>query len=69
MVSGTIVQREAPKDLVTPVPMYAIVSGKQPVLLGRVFADGEESTFRLTAPAGTRKVVLDPYDTVLTRPK
>jgi len=38
------------------------------VLLGQVFADGPETSFRLTAPAGTRKVVLDPYQTLLTRP-
>ena len=39
------------------------------VLLGRVFADGEESTFHLSAPAGTHKIVIDPYNTVLTAPK
>ena len=69
VVNGTILQHDASKDLVTSVPVYAIVAGKQPVLLGRVFADGEESTFRLPAPAGTHKIVLDPYDTVLTSPK
>jgi len=39
------------------------------LLLGRVFADGEESAFHITAPAGVRKVVLDPNETVLTYPK
>ncbi len=68
-VTGTIVQRQAPQDLVTSVPVYAITAGKQTVLLGRVFADGEETSFRLSAPAGTRKIVLDPFDTVLTSPK
>jgi len=67
-VTGTILQRDAPQDLVTSVPVYA-ASGKQLVLLGRVFADGEESTFHLSAPAGTHKIVLDPYETVLTSPK
>ena len=65
-VSGTILQRDGDKDLVTSVPVYGIVSGKQPILLGRVFADGEESTFHVAAPAGVRKIVLDPYETVLT---
>ena len=69
VVSGMIQQKDAPSDLVTSVPVYGVNSGKQPVLLGRVFADGEESSFRLTAPAGTRKIVLDPYDTILTAPK
>lgn len=69
IVSGTILQKDAPPELVTSVPVYAVLGGKQLVLLGRVFADGEESSFRLSAPAATRKVVLDPYETVLTRPK
>lgn len=68
MVSGSILQKDAPQDLVTAVPIYAVM-GKQLVLLGRVFADGEESSFRLSAPTGAHKIVLDPYDTVLTRPK
>lgn len=66
-VTGTILQKSAPDDLVTAVPVYASVSGKN-VLLGRVFADGPETQFHLTAPAGTHKVVLDPYQTLLTRP-
>ena len=68
IVSGTILQKGAPQNFVTPVPIYA-AQGKQLVLLGRVFADGDESSFRISAPAGTHKVVLDPYDTLLTRPK
>jgi hypothetical protein len=68
-ISGTILQKAAPDDLVTSVPVYAILAGKQSVLLGRVFADGQESSFRLNAPAGTRKIELDPYETVLTSPK
>ena len=69
VVSGTILQKDAPQDLVTSVPVYAVVAGKQTVLLGRVFADGEESSFRLAAPAGVRKIVLDPNETILTSPK
>jgi len=69
VVSGTILQKDAPQDLVTSVPVYAVVGAKQMVLLGRVFADGDESSFRLTTPAGAHKIVLDPYGTVLTAPK
>jgi len=69
VVTGTILQKGAPEDLVTSVPLYAVVSGKQTVLLGRVFADGEESSFRLVAPAGTHRIVLDPNGTILTSPK
>lgn len=69
VVSGTILQKDAAQDLVTSVPVYAVVAGKQPVLLGRVFADGEESSFRIAGPAGIHKIVLDPYETILTSPK
>jgi len=68
-VSGTILQKDAPEDLVTSVPVYAVITGKQPVLLGRVFADGEESSFHLAAPAGAHKIMLDPNETILTAPK
>jgi hypothetical protein len=69
VVTGTIVQKDAPQDLVTSVPIYAVMAGKQLVLLGRVFADGEESSFHLPAPAGAHKIVLDPNETILTSPK
>jgi Peptidase family M1 domain len=68
-VSGTILQKDAPQDLVTSVPIYAAIPGKQLVFLGRVFADGEESSFRLSAPPGAHRIVLDPYDTILTSPR
>jgi hypothetical protein len=68
LVTATILQKEAPTDLVTSVPVYAVAAGK-PVFLGRVFADGEESSFQLAAPAGTRRIVLDPNETILTSPK
>ncbi len=66
-VSGTIVQKDAPQELVTVVPVYAVFAGKN-VLLGQVFADGPETNFHFSAPPGTRKIVLDPYQTLLTRP-
>jgi aminopeptidase N len=65
-VRGTILQSEAPEELVTSVPVYARVRGKN-VLLGRVFVDSPETGFQLRAPARTRKVVLDPEGTLLAR--
>jgi hypothetical protein len=67
IATGTIRQSDAPADLVTSVPIYAQAVGKAPVLLGRVFADGHETHFRLRAPAGARKLLIDPYQTVLAR--
>jgi len=68
-VTGVIQQRDASEGLVTSVPIYAVVSGKVPTLLGRVFAEGAETSFHLSAPVGTRKVLLDPNGTILTAPK
>jgi hypothetical protein len=69
VVTGVIQQKDAPEDLVTSVPIYAVVSGKAPTLLGRVFADGEETSFHWSAPLGTHKLLLDPNGTILTAPK
>jgi hypothetical protein len=69
IVTGVIHQKDAPEDLVTSVPIYAVGAGKAPTLLGRVFADGAETSFHLSAPVGTRKLLLDPNGTILTAPK
>jgi hypothetical protein len=69
IVTGMIRQKDTPPDLVTSVPIYAAVSGKSPTLLGRVFADGEETSFHFSAPSGTHKLLLDPNLTILTAPK
>jgi hypothetical protein len=64
-VSGVIRQKLAPPDLVTSVPVYG-VTGEQQIYLGRVFAEGEETRFSLSAPAEVKQLVLDPDQTVLT---
>jgi hypothetical protein len=68
-VTGVIVQKDVPDDLVTAVPVYGETTGNALVFLGEVLADGRETGFRLTAPSGVRKVVLDPKQTILTAPK
>jgi hypothetical protein len=65
-VTGVILQKSASDNLVTAVPVYASVGGKN-VFLGRVFADGRETEFHLSAPAGTHKLILDPHQTLLAR--
>lgn len=69
LVSGTTLQKDAPADLVTSIPVYGSGPGKRLVLIGRVFADGQESSFHLSAPPGISKIVLDPNETILTSPK
>jgi peptidase M1-like protein len=67
-VSGVILQKDAPDNLVTSVPLYATVAGKM-VFLAQVFADGPETHFQVSASPGTRRVVLDPEETLLARPR
>ena len=66
LVSATIIQKDAPNDLVTSVPVYAETRSNSQVLIGVVLADGAETPFHMSAPAGTRKILLDPKQTVLT---
>ncbi len=66
-VTGTIRQEDCPDNLVTSVPLYGVDSSHKLVWLGRVFADGRETAFSLSAPAGTSRVILDPHHTVLRR--
>ena len=65
-IHGVLLQKDAPKDLITPVPLYGMHDGKT-IFLGQVFADGAETAFHLTAPAGTHKLVIDPEQTLLAR--
>jgi hypothetical protein len=68
LVTGTLVQEQAPDTLVTAVPVYASINGRN-VFLKRIFAEGEDTQFRISAPPGTRKLVLDPEQTLLSRAK
>lgn len=61
---ANLVQVDAPDSLVTSVPIYAQTSAGL-VFVDRVFADGNETLIKLTVPAGTKKLVVDPYETVL----
>jgi Peptidase family M1 domain len=69
IVNGVLVQKDAPDDLVTAVPIYAQTSSGALVFIGEILADGAETPFRLTAPSDTRKVVVDPKQTILSAPK
>jgi hypothetical protein len=65
-VTGVIVQKNVPDDLVTAVPVYGATAGNALVFLGEVLADGAETGFRLIAPSNVHKIVLDPKQTILT---
>ena len=66
LITGTILQEDAPDTLVTSVPIYASANGKE-IFLGRVFADGPETSFRFVGPGGARKLLIDPQNTLLSR--
>lgn len=66
--SGKLLQKDAPEDLVTAVPVYAETVRGDLRFVSRVYADGDETTISLTVPPGTRKLVIDPHGTILTSP-
>jgi hypothetical protein len=69
VASGKIVEKDAPKTLVTSIPIYAAgLAGGKATFAGRVFADEESTSFHINVPAGTRKLLLDPNGTILTKP-
>src|SRR5579859_5837316 len=66
-VSGTVLQDHAARDMVTAIPIYAVDAAGRSQFVGFVFADDDKTEFTLTAPAGTKQIVMDPEETVLRR--
>jgi len=67
VVRGTVRQSHAARDLVTAVPIYSVDESGKAKFLNFVFADDSETSFRLTAPPGTKRIALDPEGTLLRR--
>jgi Peptidase family M1 domain len=67
VANGKILQKEGTDELVTSVPLYGVGANKELVYLGRVFADGPETTFHIMVPMGVHKVEVDPNHTILRR--
>jgi len=63
--SFTITQEDCPDNLVTLVPIYAVDSNGSRTFVGRVFADGHESKDSVKVPLGTKRLLLDPDQTIL----
>jgi hypothetical protein len=66
-VTGTITEEHAAKDMVTAVPLYTVDGAGKSHFLAFVFADDARTEFSLTAPAGTKQILLDPEETLLRR--
>jgi hypothetical protein len=63
----SITQKDAPAELVTSLPVYAVDGAGKETLLARVFSDGEKTKVRLAVPSSCKRLVLDSYETVLRR--
>jgi hypothetical protein len=66
-VTGAIEESHAAKDMVTAVPVYAVDEKGKSHFLAFVFADEAKTEFTLTAPAGTKQILMDPEGTLLRR--
>jgi peptidase M1-like protein len=66
-VTGVIREQHAARDLVTAVPVFSVQTDGSSRFLAFVFVDEEETEFTLSAPAGTKDLVLDPQGTLLRR--
>ena len=66
-ITGTLLQDHAAQDMVTAIPLYAVDGSGNSRFLHFVFADDAKTEFTLTAPAGTKEIVMDPEETVLRR--
>jgi hypothetical protein len=65
VASFSVIQQHCPESLVTSVPIVAELAGGKHVDVGRVFADGHESQFKLNVPLGTRHLLADPEKKLL----
>ncbi len=68
-VSGLILQKNAPDNLITAIPVYGVAAANSLVFLGEVLADGPETLFHFTTAASIHKLVIDPNQTILSSPK
>jgi hypothetical protein len=66
-IAGAIEESHAAKDTVTAVPIYTADEKGQSSFLAFVFVDEAKTEFALTAPGGTKQILMDPEGTVLRR--
>lgn len=65
VVRGKLKQEGVPGSFIAPVPIYAPRTGAKPVLLGTVITSGPETSFQFTTRTRPRKLLIDPYLTLL----
>lgn len=67
VATGVVRETQAAPNMVTALPVYAVDQGGKPHFVAFVFADEENTEIKLTVPAGTKDLLLDPMNTVLRR--
>jgi hypothetical protein len=67
LVRGTLKQTGVPENFIARVPLYAPAASGKPVLLGTVVTSGAETSFRFTARARPKRLLIDPNLTLLCR--
>jgi aminopeptidase N len=65
VVRGKLFQTRVPHSFIARVPLYGNSGAVRHVFLGTVLAEGEESSFQFPAQISPRKVVIDPFMTIL----
>ncbi len=63
-IRGNLVQERVPESFTMPVPIYAEEKGKV-VKLGNVVTTGRETPFQFTSKFSPRRIVIDPFGTIL----
>ncbi|HYL93558.1 MAG TPA: M1 family aminopeptidase [Alphaproteobacteria bacterium] len=67
VATGIVRENQTAPDMVTALPVYAVDQGGRQHFVAFVFVDEENTEFKLTVPAGTKDLLLDPMNTVLRR--
>ncbi len=68
-IRGKLLQSGVPRSFIAPVPLYMGAGQGRSVLLGTVFAAGEETPFTFTTQTEPRKLLIDPRMTLLCVPE
>ena len=67
-IRGKLVQEGVPETFTMPVPVYGELGGKL-VKLGHVVTSGRETPFQFTTKSPPRRIVADPFGTILASMK
>lgn len=65
IVKGVLHQSGVPDNFLASVPLYASYAGGKPIPLGRVVADGADTSFRFVTRVDPKHILIDPETTLL----